>query len=66
MSFWRSTAGNEVDFIVGDKIAIETEASKNINSKHLKGLKYLQEENLISDFYLVSQDEIEREVEGIK
>ncbi|WP_218109758.1 ATP-binding protein [Oligoflexus tunisiensis] len=43
LSYWRLTTGVEVDFIVGPmKAAIESKASSNIHSDHLKGLRELK------------------------
>ena len=67
LSFWRSQSGAEVDFLIGDDIAIEVKATSRVNDKHLKGLRVLKEENLISQFFLVSLDEVERETpDGIR
>lgn len=65
INFWRSADKHEVDFIVNDEIAIEVKASKKITSQHLKGLKALQQENIIKNFYILSEDPIEKIDEGI-
>jgi predicted AAA+ superfamily ATPase len=65
LEFWRTSDGHEVDFIIGDKVAIEVKAAKRISAKHLKGLRYLMEENKIEKYYLVSQDPIAAFHEGI-
>lgn len=65
LTFWRSTHGAEVDFLIGDHTAVEVKASSKISSHLLKGLKALQEERIIKKFYLVSQDPIESKSEGI-
>jgi predicted AAA+ superfamily ATPase len=51
--YWRSTSGLEVDFIVGDTLAIEVKSSSHISHNDLKGLKALQEENTEIQHYLV-------------
>ena len=52
---------------IGDDIAIEVKATSRVNDKHLKGLRALMEENLISQFFLVSLDEAKRETpDGIR
>ncbi|MCD6055504.1 MAG: putative ATPase [Gammaproteobacteria bacterium] len=63
--FWRTQDGYEVDFIIGDKIAIEVKAAKKISRKHLKGLTELIQENKIEKYYLISQDPIARKEDGI-
>ena len=56
--FWRTIYGDEVDFVIGNQVAIEVKAAKKISSKHLKGLRHLMEENKIESYYMVSQDPI--------
>jgi predicted AAA+ superfamily ATPase len=58
--YWRSTSKQEVDFIVGDTIAIEVKSTKKISEKHLAGLKALREENLIKSFLIISEDSLNR------
>ena len=65
LCFWRTSDGQEVDFVIGDKVAIEVKAAKKISSKHLKGLRYLMEENKIERYYMVSQDPIALKEDGI-
>jgi uncharacterized protein len=59
LSYWRSTHGHEVDFLIGEKIAVEVKSSQRVTSADFKGLKVLSEEEIFSDFYLVSQDLVE-------
>lgn len=66
LSYWSSVNGYEVDFIIGDDIAIEIKSSKQITHKHLKGLKMLQEENICKRYFLVSFDKIARVTDGIE
>lgn len=65
LNFWRTTDGYEVDFIVGDRVAIEVKSTKKVTSKHLKGLKYLMEEQKLERYYLISQDPIALKQQGI-
>lgn len=60
LSYWRSVHGSEVDFIVGDKIAIEVKTTRNVHNKHTKTLRQLQEEKICSQYYLISHDKIDR------
>ena len=64
-SFWRSTHGFEVDFLIADHTAIEVKATSKVSPHHMKGLNALQEENVFKHFYLVTQDRIETEKENI-
>ncbi len=65
LCFWRTPEGHEVDFIIGDEVAIEVKSSKKIAAKYLKGLRYLMEENKIEHYYLISQDPIALRQDGI-
>ena len=60
LQYWRSTSKFEVDFIIGDSLAIEVKGSDNISNKHLKGLRALKEEGLIKDYCVVSLDSNKR------
>jgi predicted AAA+ superfamily ATPase len=65
LRFWRTTNQNEVDFLIGDDVAIEVKASTKINPRFLKGLKALQEEQIFKKFFLVTHDPIERMEDGV-
>ncbi len=65
LCYWQSKNGQEVDFVIGDDIALEVKSSNNIQDKHLKGLKALAEENLCKKYILVSQDTINRNKDNI-
>lgn len=59
LHFWRTAeGGHEVDFVIGEEIAIEVKATHKISSKHLKGLNYLKEENKLKNYYIISQDPV--------
>lgn len=66
MCYWRTVDQYEVDCVVGEKIAFEIKASSNIQNKHLKGLRKLQEESVIERLMLISFDKTERDVDGIE
>ena len=51
--------------IVGQHLAIEIKPTKMIQSKHLKGIKALREEQLIQHYAVVSHDPTQRIVDGI-
>ncbi len=44
LSYWRSTSGFEVDFIIGDHTAVEVKAKENLSASDLKPLRALSEE----------------------
>ena len=61
ITFWRSRQGHEVDFLVGEELAIEVKASYSVSPRDLKGLRFLAEEGIFKKFYLVSQDRSEQQ-----
>jgi predicted AAA+ superfamily ATPase len=44
LSYWRSTSGFEVDFLINETIAVEVKSAKRVNSGDLKGLRAIKEE----------------------
>ena len=58
LTYWRSKAGHEVDFLLGTKTAIEVKASAKVGKNDFKGLNYLNEEGVFQNLILVSQDPI--------
>ena len=66
LAYWRSTSQFEVDFIIGDELAIEVKSTDRVHSHHLNGLKALKEERTIKRFIVVSCDAHERTVDGIE
>lgn len=66
LKFWRSRTGAEVDFVIGDDVAIEVKASESVAEKHLKGIKFLNEEIKFKKNIVVSLDANPRIVQGIE
>ena len=60
LTFWRSTSQFEVDFLIGNQVAIEVKSTAHAHEKHLKGLMALSEEKIFRHFYLVTQDPVKR------
>ena len=63
LSYWRSTSMFEVDFILGDRWAIEVKGTDLVTDKHLKGLRALKEEGLVESYLIVSLDNERRRTE---
>jgi uncharacterized protein len=59
LTYWRSTHGDEVDFLIGNKLAIEVKASARVSARDFKGLNRLAEEGVFEKYLLVSHDPIE-------
>ena len=64
ISFWRTSSGIEVDFILGDhEIAVEVKSTELANPNHLKGLRRFREEYTVRRNILVSLDPKPRKTE---
>ncbi len=53
LSFWRTRYGTEVDFVIGDDVAIEVKATSNPTDRHLSGLRAIRDERTFSHRILV-------------
>ena len=65
LSYWRSTTGFEVDFIIGDHTAIEVKAKENVAAQELKPLRVLAEEKQLKRYLCVSLEPRARKIDGI-
>ena len=65
LSYWRSTSGFEVDFIIGDHTALEVKAKKNISPNDIKSLRMLAEEMKLKRYICVSMEPRRRKVGDI-
>jgi len=63
LSYWRSTSGFEVDFILGDHTAVEVKAKKNISAHDLKSLRAFAEEKGLKRYLCVSLEPRKRNLE---
>jgi predicted AAA+ superfamily ATPase len=66
LSYWRSTSGYEVDFIIGDHTAVEVKAKSHVTANDLKGLRALAEEKKLRELLCVSLEPRVRVTEGIR
>ena len=65
-TYWRSTHGHEVDFLIGERTAVEAKATTRVVPGDFKGLKALAEERTFTDLFLVSHDTIATRQENIR
>ena len=66
ISYWRTSSGFEVDFILGEnEVAIEIKSTSEVQSRHLKGLKAFEEEYAAKKLFVVSNDPFPRKVGNI-
>jgi predicted AAA+ superfamily ATPase len=65
LSYWRSTTGFEVDFILGDHTAIEVKAKENVSLQDLRSLRALAEEKQLKRYLCVSLEPRARKIDGV-
>lgn len=65
ISFWRSTTGFEVDFIIGDHTAIEVKAKENISYDDLKSLNAIAGESKLKRYICVSLEPRTRRIGNV-
>jgi len=65
LSYWRSTSGFEVDFIIGDHTAIEVKAKETVSPQDVRSLRALAEERSLKRYVSVSLETRQRRLLGI-
>jgi predicted AAA+ superfamily ATPase len=65
ISFWRSTSGYEVDFLIGDHTAVEVKAKAHVGPQDLRSLRALGEEKAFKHLLCVSLEPRRRQVGDI-
>ncbi len=65
LSYWRSTSGFEVDFVLGDHTAVEVKAKQNVSPQDLRSLKALAEENKLKRYLCVCLEPRTRRIGGV-
>jgi uncharacterized protein len=67
MTFWRSSTGQEVDFILGEKdLAVEVKGSSRVHNEDLKGLAALSEDGPVKKCVLACLEKEPRTVQGVE
>jgi predicted AAA+ superfamily ATPase len=66
LHYWRSTSGFEVDFVLGDRVAIEVKAKPIVSDQDLRGLKALKEEVRLRHAVVACMEQSPRRVDGIE
>ena len=57
LSYWRTSSGFEVDFILADgEVVIEVKSCDSVKDKHLKGIRAFKEEFKSNRYIVVSRD----------
>jgi predicted AAA+ superfamily ATPase len=65
IAYWRSTSGFEVDFVLGDKTAIEAKAKDPVGERDLRSLRALMDEKALKHYVVVTLESRPRSVGGI-
>lgn len=65
IAHWRSTSGFEVDFVMGDQVAIEAKASENVGPSDLRSLRAISDESSIKRLVCVCLEPRRRTVAGV-
>ena len=65
LSFWRTTSGYEVDFLIGDHTAVEVKAKSHVGPHDLRSLRAVSDEARLKRRICVSLEPRARTVEGI-
>ncbi len=66
LSFFRTSSGQEVDFLVGDELAVEVKASDNVTERDLRSLQLLGEEMPLRQKVVVSTERTSRRVRDVE
>lgn len=56
LQFWRTRTGREVDFVIGDEIAIEVKSRESVSRRDHKGLLAISEEREWKHLLVISRD----------
>jgi predicted AAA+ superfamily ATPase len=65
LSYWRSTSGFEVDFILGDHTAIAVKAKENLSPRDLRSLRAIAEKKKLKRYLCVSLEPRTRKLGGV-
>lgn len=60
LCYWRTENGTEVDFVVGDDLAIEVKSTRNPTSRNMEGLRKIGEETNFKFRILVCRESMPR------
>ena len=66
LTFWRTTDGSEVDFVIGDAVAIEVKGTGTVTRRDLTGLRRISDETALRRRIVVCTESAARIVDGIE
>jgi predicted AAA+ superfamily ATPase len=64
LTYWRSRSQFEVDFVIGDEVAVEVKGKSLVSTRDLKGLQALSEDLTLRRRILVCSEREPRRLEG--
>lgn len=65
--FWKTKAGHEVDFVLGDaEIAIEVKGTDRVDRSHMRGLKAFMKQHQPAHAIIVCNEKRERVSDGVR
>ena len=66
LTFWRTTDGSEVDFVIGDAVAVEVKGTGAVTRRDLTGLRRIADETALRRRIVVCTESAARIVDGIE
>lgn len=60
LAYWRTEDGSEVDFVIGDEVAVEVKATSSVSRRDLTGLQRLAAETTLKRQFLVCRESVPR------
>jgi len=67
LHYWRTAAGHEVDFILGDmQVALEIKSAKRVHEGDLKNITVLQQEQKVKRHIIISFEKIPKKIGKIE
>ncbi|MBM4343402.1 MAG: ATP-binding protein [Deltaproteobacteria bacterium] len=66
LAFWRSTGGHEVDFVLGERLAVEVKATRAVKGSDLRGLRALAEDAPGMRLVVVCREPVARKVGAVE
>ena len=66
LAYWRTEDGSEVDFVIGDEVAIEVKATSSVSRRDLTGLQRLAAETTLKRQFLVCRESVPRLIGAVQ
>jgi predicted AAA+ superfamily ATPase len=66
LCYWRSKSGFEVDFVLGNALAVEVKAKRVVSDRDLRGLRALREETRFAHYVVACLEQVPRVADGIE